>query len=187
MTEDAEDIVVRAVGEADLQAMAGLWVEMRFEEAGVTERRTSASDLGSVYRLAARRFREPGRILLIAYLGRRAVGFYSGRIRGPVGGGLDLYVTAAARRQGVGRRLVEAALACYQERGADRIVGALRGSEASRPFWTSIWTAHPSRLLSMREAAGVEWRTRSLAPPEVHPDGGSQRGQGQPAGQSNSK
>ncbi len=168
-------------------AVARLWVDMRLEEAGITNRRASASELGSVYRLVARRFREPERILLIAYLSRRAVGFYSGRIRGRVGGGLDLYVTAGARRRGVGRRLVEAALASYQERGADRIAGALRGSQASHPFWASIWTARPSRLLSTREAAGVEWRTRSLASMAVNPDGGTQTGQGQPAGQSNSK
>jgi len=187
VTEDAEDIVVRAVGEEDLQAVARLWVEMRLEEAGITDRRVSASDLGSIYGLAARRLREPGRVLLIAYLGRRPVGFYSGRIRGPVGSGLDLYVTAGARRRGVGRRLVEAALASYRERGADRFVGALRGSQACHPFWARIWTAHPSRLLSTREAAGVEWRTRSLVPVVADPDGGAQIGQGQPAGQSNSK
>lgn len=187
MTGDAEDIDVRAVAEEDLPAVARLWLEMRLEEAGIRNPEATASDLGSIYQLAARRFREPARILLIAYRGGRAVGFYSGRIRGPVGGGLDLYVTGGARRRGVGRRLVEAALTCYRERGADRVVGALRGSQASHQFWATIWREHPSPLLRTREAAGVEWRTRSLGPMEADPDGGGQMGQGQPAGQSNSK
>jgi len=187
VSEDAEDVVVRAVGEEDLHAVARLWVEMRLEEAGLPDRKPRASDLSSVYRLAARRFRDPGRILLIAYRGGQAVGFYSGRIRGPGGGGLDLYVTAGARRRGVGGRLVEAALTRYRERGADRIVGALRANQACHPFWARIWTAHPAPLLSAREAAGVEWRTRSLVPIDADRDGGPQMGQGQPAGQSNSK
>jgi GNAT superfamily N-acetyltransferase len=188
VTGDAEDIDVRAIGEEDLPAVARLWLEMRLEEAGnIHNPEATASDLGSIYRLAARRFREAARILLIAYRGGQAVGFYSGRIRGHVGGGLDLYVTSWARRRGVGRRLVEAALTCYRERGADRIVGALRGSQASHQFWATIWREHPSPLLRTREAAGIEWRTRSLAPIETDPDSGPQMGQGQPAGQSNSK
>jgi len=160
--EDADEIVVRAVEEQDLPAVARLWSEMRLAETGYRDFEASPSDTDPFHEVVARRFRDPARILLVAYRGGQAVGFYSGRMRGPVGGGLDLYVTAKARRHGVGRSLVEAALTSYRERGAERLVGALRGHRASLAFWASIWRQHPSRLLRTRSAAGVEWRTRVL-------------------------
>src|SRR6266536_3522910 len=120
---------------------------MRLEEAGSRDPETGA-DLSPFYALADRRSREPATILLIAYRGEGAVGFYCGRVQGRVGRGVDLYVRAEARA-----------------RGADHIVGALRGDEGSHGFWASVWREHPSRLLAMRSAAGVEWRTRSLTAP----------------------
>ncbi|HYV02343.1 MAG TPA: GNAT family N-acetyltransferase [Actinomycetota bacterium] len=165
MSENSDPIVVRAAEDRDLLAVAVLWSEMRLEETRHRDPETSPSDVDSFYRLVARRFRDPARILLVAYRDGRAVGFYSGRMRGCVGGGLDVFVTAKSRRRGVGRSLVEAALASYRERGAERIVGALRGDAASLAFWASIWREHPSSLLSARWAAGVEWRTRSLVAP----------------------
>jgi GNAT superfamily N-acetyltransferase len=152
---------VRTVGQRDLWALARLWRSMRLEEAGSRDPETGA-DLSPFYELADRRSQEPATILLIAYRGDQAVGFYCGRVQGRVGRGVDLYVRAEARRRGVGRRLVAAALAEYRERGADRIVGALRGDRGSQGFWASVWREHPSRLLTMRSAAGLEWRTRSI-------------------------
>src|SRR6266511_170777 len=168
VSERAEDIVVRTVGQRDLRALACLWRSMRLEEAGSRDPETGA-DLSPFYALADRRSREPATILLIAYRGEGAVGFYCGRVQGRVGRGVDLYVRAEARRRGVGRRLVEVALAEYRARGADHIVGALRGDEGSHGFWASVWREHPSRLLAMRSAAGVEWRTRSLTAPTDSP------------------
>src|SRR6266487_4233352 len=113
---------------------------MRLEEAGSRDRETGA-DLSPFYALADRRSREPATILLIAYRGEEAVGFYFGRVQGRVGRGVDLYVRAEARRRGVGRRLVAAALAEYRQRGADQIAGALRGDEGSHGFWARSITA----------------------------------------------
>jgi GNAT superfamily N-acetyltransferase len=164
VSERAEDVIVRTVGQRDLWALARLWLSMRVEEAGFRDLETSA-DLSPFYQLADRRSREPATMLLVAYRADQAVGFYCGRVQGGVGRGVDLYVRAEARRRGVGKRLVEAALAEYRERGADRIIGALRGDEASHGFWASVWREHPSRLLATRSAAGVEWRTRSITAP----------------------
>ena len=161
MSERTEDIVVQTVGQGYLLALARLWRSMRLEEAGSRDPETGA-DLSPFYALADRRSREPATILLIAYRGDQAVGFYCGRVQGRVGRGIDLYVRAEARRRGVGRRLVAAALAEYRQRGADQIAGALRGDEGSHSFWASVWMEHPSRLLATRSAAGVEWRTRSI-------------------------
>ncbi len=161
MSESAGDIVVRTAGQQDLLELARLWLSLRLEEAGSRDSETSA-DLSPFYELAGRRSREPATILLVAYRGDQAVGFYCGRVQGRVGAGIDLYVRAEARRRGVGRRLLGAALAEYRERGADRIVGALRGDKGSHGFWASVWREHPSRLLATRSAAGVEWRTRSI-------------------------
>jgi len=168
VTERADDIIVRTVGQQDLWAVARLWLSMRLEEAGSRNPETSA-DLSPFYQLADRRSREPATVLLIAYQGEAAVGFYCGRVLGRVGGGIDLYVRPEARRRGVGGRLVGAALAEYRERGADRIVGALRGGGGSRDFWASVWREHPSRLLAARSAGGVEWRTRSITTPRGSP------------------
>jgi GNAT superfamily N-acetyltransferase len=159
---------VRTVRQQDLWALARLWRSMRLEAAGSRDPETGA-DLSPFHQLADRRSREPTTILLIAYQGDQAAGFYCGRVQGRVGRGVDLYVQAGARRRGVGRRLVDAALAEYRERGADRIVGALRGDEGSHGFWASVWREHPSRLLASRSAAGVEWRTRSITAPRGSP------------------
>ena len=160
-SESAGDIVVRTAGQQDLLELARLWLSLRLEEAGSRDSETAA-DLSPFFELAGRRSREPATILLVAYRGDQAVGFYCGRVQGRVGAGIDLYVRAEARRRGVGRRLLGAALAEYRERGADRIVGALRGDKGSHAFWASVWREHPSRLLATRSAAGVEWRTRSI-------------------------
>lgn len=159
---------MRTVGQEDLPALARLWLSMRLEEAGSRDPETDA-DLSPFHELADRRSREPATILLIAYQGDQAIGFYCGRVQGRVGRGIDLYVRPGARRRGVGRRLVDSALAEYRVRGADQIVGALRGDEGSHGFWASVWRAHPSRLLATRSAAGVEWRTRSLTEPRDSP------------------
>jgi GNAT superfamily N-acetyltransferase len=159
---------VRAVGQQDLWTLARMWLSMRLEEARSRDPETSA-DLSPFYELADRRSREPATVLLIAYRDDQAVGFYCGRVQGRVGRGVDLYVRAEARRRGVGRRLVDAALAEYRKRGADWIIGALRGDAGSHDFWASVWREHPSRLLTMRSAAGVEWRTRSITAPRGSP------------------
>jgi ribosomal protein S18 acetylase RimI-like enzyme len=162
MSEDSHGIVVRAVEEKDVLAVARLWSEMRLEESRLGGRDSAPPDVGTFRELVERRLGDPSRILLIAHRGGQAVGFYSGRVRGRVGGGLDVYVNSKARRQGVGTSLVQAALTRYAERGAELFAGALRGDRASFDFWESIWRGHPSRLLSTKSAAGVEWRTRSL-------------------------
>lgn len=159
---------MRTVGQRDLWALARLWLSMRVEEAGSRNPETGA-DISPFYELADRRSREPATILLIAYRDDQAVGFYCGRVEGRVGSGIDLYVRTEARRRGVGKRLVDAALAAYRERGADQIIGALRGNEGSQGFWASVWREHPSRLLATRSAAGVEWRTRSITAPRGSP------------------
>jgi GNAT superfamily N-acetyltransferase len=184
----SDDIVVRAVGKQDLSAVAGLWRSMRLGERSFRnpemDLETASDDLSPFYDLAARRSREPDTVLLIAYRGGGPVGFYCGQVRGHVGRGNDLYVTPPARRSGVGRLLVRAALAQYRARGADRLVGSLPGDEGLRAFWESIWKEHPFRLVSTRSTEGMEWRTRSIA---IDSEGGTgHRGQGQPAGQSNS-
>ncbi len=150
---------MRTVGQGDLLALARLWRSMRLEEAGSRDPETGA-DLSPFYALADRRSREPATILLIAYRGEEAVGFYCGRVQGRVGRGIDLYVRPAARRRGVGRRLVAAALAEYRQRGADRIVERLDGASVA--------------------PAGHQVGSGGGVADEV-----DHSGQGQPAGQSN--
>lgn len=181
---------MRAVGKQDLSAVAGLWLAMRlgerrFRDPEIIDPETTYDDQSPFYELAARRFREPDTVLLVAYADGHPVGFYCGQVRGHVGRGIDLYVRPSARRRGVGRLLVRAALAQYRARGVDHLVGSLPGDEGLRAFWASIWKEHPSRLVSTRSTEEMEWRTRSIAP-DSQASGPPQRGQGQPAGQSNS-
>lgn len=181
---------MRAVGEEDVSALAGLLISMRLRESWLRDPELTSDDESPFYALAARRARDPDTVLLVAYGDGQPVGFYCGQVRGQVGRGIDLYVRPPARRRGVGRLLVRAALAEYRARGADRLVGSLPGDEGCHAFWASIWTEHPSRLVSRRSTPGMEWRTRSLAREsregrEGEASGPPHRGQGQPAGQSN--
>jgi len=155
---------VRPARSGDAAALAQLWFDLRAEEAGTRDPERSPRDLAPFHELAARRCREETTLLLVAHSGDRAVGFYCGRIRGAVGEGLDLYVVPDARRQGVAMTLVKSALAWYASRGAVRLTGALRGGAGSRAFWATVWEKEPSRLRVAREAAGVEWRMRSIGP-----------------------
>jgi GNAT superfamily N-acetyltransferase len=173
-------LTVRRARSGDAPILARLWFDARAEEAGARDPEHSPDDLTPFHELAARRCGEETSILLVAQSGDRAVGFYCGRIRGAVGEGLELYVVPDARRQGVAMALVKSALDCYARRGAVRISGALRGGAGSRAFWATVWEKEPSRLLVAREAAGVEWRLRSIGPDE---EAGHPRLQGQPAGQ----
>lgn len=173
--------------------MAGLWQSMRLGETHHRDPEITSDDLGPFYELATRRSRQPDTVLLIAYRGGQPAGFYCGQVRGHVGRGHDLYVTPPARRSGVGRLLVRAALAQYRARGAHHLVGSLPGDEGLHAFWASIWKEHPSRLVSASSTEGMEWRTRSIVADDEPgargvPDvaaGPPHRDQGQPAGQSN--
>lgn len=189
MSDPVEDIVVRVVGKQDLSAVAGLWRSMRLGERSFRnpemDLETASDDVSPFYELAARRSRQPDTVLLIGYRGGQPVGFYCGQVRGHVGRGMDLYVTLPARRLGVGRLLVRAALAQYRARGVDHLVGSLPHDEGLHAFWASIWKEHPSRLVSTRSTEGMEWRTRSIVL-DLEASDPPQRGQGQPAGQSNS-
>jgi GNAT superfamily N-acetyltransferase len=157
-------LTVRPARSDDAATLARLWFELRVEEAGRRDPEFSPRDLAPFHALAARRCSEETSLLLVAHNGDRAVGFYYGRIRGAVGEGLDLYVVPDVRRQGVGMALVRAALDWYVRRGAVRLTGALRGGEASRAFWATVWQTEPSRLRRARQTAGVEWRVRSIGP-----------------------
>jgi GNAT superfamily N-acetyltransferase len=155
-------LTVRHARSSDVHVLARLWFDLRAEEAGTRDPERLPRDLTPFHELAARRCREETTLLLVAHRAGRAVGFYCGRIRGSVGEGLDLYVVPEVRRQGIGLALVKGALDWYASRGAVRITGALRGGEGSRAFWATVWEHEPSRLRASREAAGVEWRVRSI-------------------------
>jgi GNAT superfamily N-acetyltransferase len=169
-------LTVRRARSVDAPVLSRLWFDLRAEEAGSLVRH-SPRDLTPFHALAARRCREETSLLLLAQQSDRAVGFYCGRIRGAVGEGLELYVVPDARRQGVAMALVKSALDWYASRGALQITGALRGGAGPRAFWAMVWEKEPSRLRVAREAAGVEWRVRSIGPDgeAAHP-----RLQGQP-------
>lgn len=157
-------LTVRHACSDDAGVLARLWFDLRAEEAGTRDPERLPCDLAPFHELAARRCREEGTLLLVAHRADRAVGFYCGRIRGSVGEGLDIYVIPEVRRQGVGTALVKRALDWYTSRGAMRITGALRGGEGSQAFWATVWEQEPSRLRLAREAAGIEWRVRSIGP-----------------------
>lgn len=162
MATSSQRLIVRPARDDDAAALARLWFELRVEEAGRRDPEFSSRDLAPFHALASRRCREKTSLLLVAHSGDRAVGFYCGRIRGSVGEGLDLYVVPEARRQGVGLSLVKAALDWYVSRGAVRLHGALRGGEASRAFWSTVWQTEPSCLRSATQKGEVEWRVRSI-------------------------
>ncbi|MET0272667.1 MAG: GNAT family N-acetyltransferase [Phenylobacterium sp.] len=72
----------------------------------------------------------PGVVMLVAQAGEAVVGYvYAGlegmdymALRGPAGAVYDLVIEPGNRRQGIGRRLLDAALAALTEQGAPRIV-----------------------------------------------------------------
>lgn len=86
----------------------------------------------------------PGALVLVADTGGAVVGYvYAGlegndwmALRGPAGAIYDLVVDPAARKQGVGRALLEAAIQALRDRGAPRVVlsTAQRNETAQRLF-----------------------------------------------------
>lgn len=143
----AESIVIRPARSSDAPALGklgALLVRLHHEFdpdrfIGTTPR-TEASYAGY---LASRLGREDV-LVLAAEAGGAVVGYtYSGiegtdymALRGPAGVVYDLVVDPARRREGVGRRLMEATLAELAARGAPRIVlsTAARNETAQRLF-----------------------------------------------------
>jgi ribosomal protein S18 acetylase RimI-like enzyme len=144
---DTSTATIRPAAPADLPALGRLGALLvrlhhdfdpqRFLAATPGTERAYAAFLGT-------QLAEPDIVVLVAERGGAVLGYaYAGvegtdymALRGPAGALYDLVVDPAHRRQGVGRMLLEAALAALAERGAPRVVlsTAERNEPAQRLF-----------------------------------------------------
>ena len=120
----AATLVARDAGQGDLEAIRAL-AETGYENRLLTEARLDGARVRALYgEWAANDLRGRTPITLLALAEGAAAGFISvGLLRAPSGiGFVDLVVVAPwARRRGVGRALMEAAIPRLRERGAHRI------------------------------------------------------------------
>jgi ribosomal protein S18 acetylase RimI-like enzyme len=136
-------VTPRRAARGDLAAIAELWralIDHHAESLPRTTRDVTAHELDALLRDAAC-------AAWIAERDRRAVGFCAVRVEtAPPGIGesaraliTELYVRPDARRRGVGRALVDAALAWARERGAARVeVRVAARNETGQSFWRSL-------------------------------------------------
>jgi ribosomal protein S18 acetylase RimI-like enzyme len=132
----------------DLERVAGLWLDLAEHHAALD----SAFALGpraepEAYALVRSWLRDPGSAAFLAEQEGRAVGLCILHIaRAPAIARereraeiTDLLVEPAARRRGLGRRLVESALAFAGERGVERIrVHVAVANREAQAFWRAL-------------------------------------------------
>ncbi len=146
-TRNTPDVIIRPAVDADIPTIGELGAllvrthqefdPLRFIAATPQTARGYASFLGT-------QLDEPNILVLVAEHEGKVIGYaYAGvegydymSLRGPAAVLHDLVVDPASRRQGVGRLLLDAALAAMEARGAPRIVlsTAERNESAQRLF-----------------------------------------------------
>jgi ribosomal protein S18 acetylase RimI-like enzyme len=138
--------VVRRAGPADLDALVELWLEVARHHQDLDPYFRLRSDArGEARRLLARELDDPDAAAWLA--GDPPRGFCIVRVdrappiheeveRAEI---TDLGVRPSARRAGVGRRLVEAALAWTRERGVERVeIRVAVGNAEGQAFWRAL-------------------------------------------------
>jgi ribosomal protein S18 acetylase RimI-like enzyme len=145
-----DSVVIRPAVTADIEAVGRLWTNLVDYHVALDHRLPSAVPNGG--RRYARRLYDklddPFARLLVADAGGQVVGFVLGMIvdlvpdvfeQEPSGFLADIYVDAAYRRHGIGRRLVEALMTWFQERGVtyyELHVAALNAEGLA--FWRAL-------------------------------------------------
>jgi len=142
------DEAVRVAARRDLDRIAELWTALSEHHAGLEPLfalRTGAG--GEIRRLLDAQLRDPDTAIFVAEGGGGLRGFCTVRVdrAPPIHAEVeraeitDIAVVAAARRQGVGRRLVGAALGWLRVRGIQRVEVrvAVRNREG-QGFWRAL-------------------------------------------------
>jgi ribosomal protein S18 acetylase RimI-like enzyme len=136
------EVIIRAAARADLLSLGRLGAVLVRTHHEYDRKRfikaTSHTESGYASFLATQ-LDEPGIVLLIAERGGEVVGYvYAGvegmdwmSLRGPAGVVQDLVVDPANRRQGIGGKLLEAALKALKAKGAKQVV--LSTAEGNEP------------------------------------------------------
>jgi GNAT superfamily N-acetyltransferase len=158
------EVVVRTAAAADASAIGTLWGELvAYHRALDPHLPVAAPDGARRYaQLLKQRLDDPNTHAYVAESGGRPVGFVLGMIvdlvpdifaEEPCGFLADIYVDAGHRRQGIGRQLVAAVVAWFQERGVpyfDWQVASLNTEGLA------FWRALGGRDLMIRMRADVE-------------------------------
>jgi GNAT superfamily N-acetyltransferase len=136
---------VRRATPADLSPLCALWTELSEHHARLDPRHAlRAGAAAEIRKLLAEELRDPDAVAFLYEREGRAQGFCMARIdrappiqrealRAEIG---ELFVREEARRAGIGRKLVEAALGWVRERGVERaVVRVFRENRSGRAFW----------------------------------------------------
>jgi GNAT superfamily N-acetyltransferase len=139
---------VRRAGTRDVERVAALWTELAEHHARLDPReQLRAGADGEIRRLLAAELADPEAVALLYERDARALGLCMARIeRAPpirretarveIG---ELFVRREARGAGVGRALVDAALAWARGRGVERVVvRVFEGNTDGRGFWRAL-------------------------------------------------
>ncbi len=129
--------------------------------------------------------RDDDTVILVAVDGRKIVGYAYASLMPrdwsdlrAAGGKLhDLYVDAAARRRGVGRQLLDAAIAALEKLGARQVVLMTASRTRRAPALFRDAGFRPTMLEMTREADAGRGRRAAPAPP---PRGASRAGRRRP-------
>ena len=152
--------VVRVASRRDLDRVAELWTALSEHHAGFEPLFTLRAGAGSeIRRLLDAQLRDPDSAIFVAEQGDGLKGFCTVRVdrAPPIHGELeraeitDIAVVASARRRGVGRRLVGAALGWLRVRGIERVEVrvAVRNPEG-QVFWRALGFADLMDVLHRR-------------------------------------
>jgi ribosomal protein S18 acetylase RimI-like enzyme len=150
--------VRRAVAQ-DVDRVAALWTELSLHHARIDPRHALRPDADpEIRRLIASELRDPDALVLL-FEQSDACGLCMTRIqqappirrearRAEIG---ELFVSAGARRRGVGRALVRESLAWVRERGVERVVVRVdAGNDVGQAFWRGIGFAASMDVLERR-------------------------------------
>jgi GNAT superfamily N-acetyltransferase len=139
---------VRAAGESDLPRLTELFAELAAYHAALDSRYSDGAGREREIEAQLRAWTEsPRAALLVAEMDGAIVGFGSGVLQepnpamAPVRGGriIELAVTAASRRQGIGEALTQALLDWFRAQGVGRVfVGAAIRNPVSSAFWKKM-------------------------------------------------
>jgi ribosomal protein S18 acetylase RimI-like enzyme len=139
---------IRRADQRDLERLVALWIDLTEHHAGIDplfELRAGAED--EVRRLLEAQLRDPETAVFVREESGRLAGFCSMRIahalpihqevaRAEI---TDVAVRQEQRRRGIGRGLVEAALAWLRERGVSRVeVRVAVGNPEGQRFWRAL-------------------------------------------------
>jgi GNAT superfamily N-acetyltransferase len=145
--DDRDDVIIRPARQEDLPALGDLGAELVRLHHGFDRRRFMAPEPTTAEGYAwflGTQLDDADVVVLVAERAGRAIGYvYAGleplswkELRGPAGFIHDVVVDAAERRRGVAARLIDAAAAWLEARGAPRLMlwTAERNPEARRLF-----------------------------------------------------